>query len=287
MLLALTIAAVAAVLVIASMTFWLWRNQERVVFQPPIDAPLAPQPARRVEYLADDKHPLFGYVVGAPSSDASTVVLAFHGNADLAAWTVPWAAELAERAKVTVFLPEYRGYAGIPGTPTYSTAALDAIGALRYAERELKPGRVVFFGHSLGTAIAAELAALHERHEPEVKVESLVLQSPFTSAREMAMRMLMPPLPRLWESISRVHYDTRAAVATLSAKVYVAHGTRDLNIPARMGRSVFAAARHPGHMLLVEGAGHNDVAEVGGEAYWQWIVGAVNGNESRAERRHE
>lgn len=257
----------------ASMTFWLWRNQERVVFQPPADAPLAPQPARRVEYPADDKHPLFGYIVSATSSDASIVVIAFHGNADLAAWTVPWAAELAERAGVTVFLPEYRGYAGIPGTPTYATAASDAVGALRFAERELKPKRLVFFGHSLGTAIAAELALAM----PQSKVEALVLQSPFTSAKEMAVRMLMPPLPRLWESISRVQYDTRAVVAKLDVRVSVSHGTRDLTIPARMGRSVFAAARRPGHLLLVEGAGHNDVAEVGGEAYWQWLVGAVKG----------
>jgi hypothetical protein len=28
-------------------------------------------------------------------------------------------------------------------------------------------------------------------------------------------------------------------------------------------------------MLPVEGAGHNDVAEVGGDAYWSWVTAAL------------
>src|SRR5688572_9580585 len=105
---------------------------------------------------------------------------------------------------------------------------------------------------------------------------ALVLQSPFSSARDMAARMFVPPIPWLWRQISRVHYDTRAAVASMDVPVHVAHGTRDLNIPARMGRLVFHASRRPGTLLLVDGAGHNDVADVGGERYWRWLLEAVN-----------
>jgi len=266
----LLIATLIALLWTAVVTLWLWRNQERVVFQPPSDAPPAPSPAKRVEYAADDGHELFGYLLSPVSGASSTVVIAFHGNADLAAWTAPWARELSERAGVTVLVPEYRGYGGIPGVPTYVTSASDARGALNYVTRELRPERVVLFGHSLGTAIATELAA-----DAKAKVAALLLQSPFTSAREMALRMLVPPMPGLWRAISRVHYDTRAAVEALDVPVFVSHGTRDINVPARMGRSVFAAARRPGQMLLVDGAGHNDVADVGGDAYWQWIVNAT------------
>ena len=55
----------------------------------------------------------------------------------------------------------------------------------------------------------------------------------------------------------------------------MAHGTSDLIVPHRMGRQVFHAVRHPGQLLLVEGAGHNDVPDVGGERYWRWLVDAV------------
>jgi hypothetical protein len=106
---------------------------------------------------------------------------------------------------------------------------------------------------------------------------ALVLQAPFTSAREMAARMLVPPIPWLWRRISRVHYDTRALVALLDAPVWVAHGARDVVVPTRMGRQVFGASRRPGELLIVDGAGHNDVSDIGGERYWRWLTSAVAG----------
>jgi hypothetical protein len=72
-----------------------------------------------------------------------------------------------------------------------------------------------------------------------------------------------------------VHYDTEARVRTLETPVWVAHGTDDLIIPFRMGRAVFDAAKRKGAMLPVEDAGHNDVAEVGGKAYWAWVTQAL------------
>jgi len=270
----LGIAIGVALVWVTITTLWLWRHQERVVFQPPAVHAEAPAPARRMQFRASDGHALFGYVLSptAHSPQSTAVVIAFHGNADLAAWTVPWARELVERTGLTVFIPEYRGYAGIPGAPTYQSAAADATGALEFAQSELRASRIVLFGHSLGTAVATELAA---NMRPQTPV-ALVLQSPFTSAREMAARMMVPPIPWLWRRISRVHYDTRALVGQLDTPVFVAHGSRDLNIPVRMGRQVFQAARRPSELLIVDGAGHNDVAEVGGERYWSWLVRAVS-----------
>jgi fermentation-respiration switch protein FrsA (DUF1100 family) len=290
-----TIAGVVVAAMLAWVLFtilWLWRNQERVVFQPPAADIAAPGPAKRVEFRASDNHELYGYLLesGPPSATARdesgasgrdlswsaakeprTVVIAFHGNADLAAWLVPWARELAGRAGVSVLLSEYRGYGGIAGNPTYESAAADARGALEYTRNTLRPARIVLFGHSLGTAIASDVADAMRPDAPA----ALVLQSPFTSAREMAARMMVPPIPWLWRRISRVHYDTRAIVARLDCPVWVAHGTRDVVIPVRMGREVFGAARRPAELLILEGAGHNDVPDVGGDRYWQWLTAAV------------
>lgn len=281
----LSIAGYVVVAVLAWLVFttlWLWRNQERVVFQPP--AVIAPDPAtgRRVEFRAADGHPAFGFLVEASGGGTQAVVIAFHGNADLAVWLVPWAQELSRRAGVAVLVPEYRGYGGSPGKATYQSAAADALGALEYA-RTLKPSRVVLYGHSLGTAIAVELASAMGRTPPA----ALVLQSPFTSVREMASRMLVPVVSWVWTRISRFHYDTRARVRTLDVPVWVAHGHVDITIPTRMGRDVFDAARRKGELLLVAGAGHNDLADVGGEAYWQWLTTAVNGSSSAPVRELE
>src|SRR6185503_19447967 len=180
-------AVSAAFVWVVVATIWLWRHQEQVVFQPPAVGARAPDAAQRVDFRASDGHDVFGYVVSPSGQTAppTGVVIAFHGNADLAVWLIPWARELADRAHVTVLLPEYRGYADIPGQPTYGTAAADARGALRFAREHLTSGPIALFGHSLGTAVAAELAA---EMEPEA-ISSLILQSPFTSAREMATRL--------------------------------------------------------------------------------------------------
>ena len=267
-LIALVIAI--AVIWVSLTTVWLWRNQERVVFQPPTDAPEAPAPARRVAYPAADRHPLFGFVLDPPTGAAlgKRVVIAFHGNADLSAWIAPWAHELSKRAGVTVLVPEYRGYGGIPGVPSYESAMSDAQGALAYARDSLGASDIVIYGHSLGTAIGTELA-FSMGGGP---LRSVVLQSPFTSVRDMALRMMVPPIP----GISRVKYDTRALVGRLDAPVFVSHGTRDITIPVRMGRQVFEASKNRGELLIVEGAGHNDVGDVGGERYWRWLISAVS-----------
>ena len=283
----LTIAGIAIVIALVWVgvtTLWLWRHQERVVFQPPSVWTHAPAPARRVTFRAADGHELFGYVLTPrENADTSTLIIAFHGNADLAAWTVPWARAVVELTGIPVLIPEYRGYAGIPGSPTYESASADAFGALTYAIDSMRAVEIVLYGHSLGSAVATELAMRMQTNR-RAALRALVLESPFTSAMEMAARMMVPPIPWLWTRISRVHYDTRTLVAQLEVPVHVAHGSRDLNIPSRMGVQVFRAARIPGELLLVPAAGHNDVADAGGERYWQWLAGAVSGKTATAGR---
>ena len=141
------IAVAAALVWVVFTTVWLWRHQERIVFQPPALPAADPASMTRLVFAAADGHELYGYVATPPANaraaagpanaraadatSARTVVVAFHGNADLAAWYAPWARELAARTGAIVFVPEYRGYGGIPGRPTYETAASDAAGARR------------------------------------------------------------------------------------------------------------------------------------------------------------
>jgi pimeloyl-ACP methyl ester carboxylesterase len=111
-----------------------------------------------------------------------------------------------------VLLPEYRGYGGLTGAPNYTGSQRDARAAWRMVREQLgvDSTRVAYFGHSLGSAVAAELAAEH-------RPAALILLAPFTSARDMARAMPGLPLGALWNMIGRVHFDTRGRVATLDA----------------------------------------------------------------------
>lgn len=266
----LTVIVTLLVALLAVMIVMIWLFQERIAFQPPRGPWPSPSDVRRVEYEAADGQQLFGYLVGNPSASRS-LLLSFHGNADLAVWQIDWAEEVLRRTGVPVLLAEYRGYMGLAGRPSYDASRLDAEGAHAFALEGLgvPRERIALFGHSLGSAVAAELAA---RQAPAV----LLLQSPFTSAQDMAGRMTgYRPANVLWKVISRLHFDTGARVSRLEAPVAVVHGSDDRLIPLWMGEAVHRAARVKGPLLVVDGAAHNDVDSRGGEAYWAWISEAL------------
>jgi uncharacterized protein len=266
---ALTVAAVVLA-AYAMVAVALWRFQERIVFQPP-RFPESPD-AMDVEWLSfssSDGTALFAFVVGDPAS--RQVVLAFHGNAVVARAVIPWAREVAGRIGICIVLAEYRGYDGLKSSPTYAGTQLDAEAALDAASAHIGVDAKDFFiyGHSLGSAVATELAAKR-------KGKALILQSPFTSARAMVSRWPVVGFRVGWSLVSRVHFDTLKLVADLEIPVHVAHGERDMVVPVWMGKAIFAAARVPGKLLIVRSAGHNDVAEVGGQAYWRWVAEIVS-----------
>ncbi len=262
------IAALAILALLSGSLFLLWRSQERILFQPPRLLE-APPESGRVSYEAVDGQRLVGFMVGDPRA-APGVLLCFHGNADLAAWQLDWARTVERHTRYAVFLAEYRGYMSLGGSPTYWSTKLDARAAydhLRVAFG-LDRARMAFFGHSLGSAIATELAEIHPP-------AALLLQSPFSSARAMARLIVTLPVVLIWKTISRIHFDTRAAVSTLDVPVSVVHGRLDRIIPFKMGVEVYEAAKRKGQLLLVEGAGHNNVAEIAGKEYWGWITEAL------------
>ena len=88
--------------------------------------------------------------------------------------------------------------------------------------------------------------------------------------------MVLPGLTMFWPIVSRVHYDTIQRVRDLAVPVWVAHGLRDHVVPVEMGKEVYDAATVKGELLLVAGAGHNDVAERAPTEYWNWLRTALS-----------
>ena len=280
MLTTLAAMLISAFVILLLMIGGVWWRQERIAYQPPRQWPSSPADVQRIDYTAADGQRLFAFVL-EPDVTPAGVLVAFHGNADLAVWQISWARELARRTGWCVVLAEYRGYGGLDGLPTYNGVREDARAAWRAAQRIAREWEVPFalFGHSLGSAVATELAAEIGRGDNATTrhgvLSALLLQSPFTSARDMARIVSARPVQIVWSLISRVHYDSRAHLRGINTRVSIAHGARDWLVPVSMGRDLFAEARIVGQLLVVESAGHNDVPEAGGDTYWSWLFNAL------------
>jgi fermentation-respiration switch protein FrsA (DUF1100 family) len=136
-------------------------------------------------------------------------------------------------------------------------AALAHLTGVRGFDRE----RVVIFGRSLGGAVALAVA-------PEAPPGGLILESTFTSLRDMA-RAVAGPLGSL---LVRDGFDSLAQIARVRSPLLFFHGDRDQIVPFELGRRLYAAA--PGRKVfqVIQGAGHNDTFEVGGASYLERIA---------------
>jgi uncharacterized protein len=176
-------------------------------------------------------------------------VLVCNGNGGNRSLRAPLAAALA-RMGLAVLLFDYRGYGGNPGHPTEEGLAADARAALRYlaGRPEVDPARVVYFGESLGAAVALRLAT-------ERPPAALVLRSPFASLAEVG-QLHYPLVPV--SLLLRDRYDAAALAGRLAAPLLVVAGGRDRIVPASHSRRLFAAAPQPKRLVVLDGADHND-----------------------------
>ena len=192
----------------------------------------------------------------------------FHGNAGNIGHRVDNLADLNSRLGVSIFIFDYRGYGRSDGTPSEQGTYLDAQAALEYVRSRQDVGgqKPVLFGRSLGCAIAAEAATKNEAF-------ALVLESPYTSIRDMAKR-LYPMIPGVGLLLS-TKYDCLAKVKDVHIPIMVLHGDRDEIVPFDMGRELFEAANPPKRFYTIEGAGHNDTYLVGGAEYYEALASFI------------
>lgn len=269
----------------AAVVFVVWAVQERLVFLPPRVPPEQGHGAQRVDFSSTDGQHLFGFFIpgagkqsssgGTDSGVAHRLILHFHGNGDLAHTWVGWAQEAARRTGYSVFLAEYRGYGGLPGRPTYEGVMRDARATLAFLQTQygIAPNEIVFYGHSLGTGVATQLAA-------EQGARAVLLEAPITSIVDAGCRGFIAPFSFVIPWICRIHFAPVDQVRRIEAPVSIVCGDMDEVAPPSMSKSVLAAALHPGEFLLVEGAQHDDISDSGGEKYWQWLSRAL-GEKSR------
>ena len=212
--------------------------------------------------VTDDGERLHGWWIEAAGPPRGHVLFC-HGNAGNIASRGAYA-RLLSQAGFDVLLFDYRGYGRSSGRPSERGTYRDARAALALLRDRpgVRPARTLYLGESLGAAVALELAL-------EAAPAGLILQSAFTSVRDMA-REVLPFVPR---AVVPDAYPSLRLIPDLSAPVLILHGERDDVVPVAHGRALFAAAHGPKRLEVLAGAGHNDLLVLAGE---RWVASIVD-----------
>jgi fermentation-respiration switch protein FrsA (DUF1100 family) len=230
-------------------------------------------------FRTDDGETLHGWWVPAPHGRALGHVLFFHGNAGNISHRVVDAQLLAAEG-FDVLLFDYRGYGRSTGRPdedgTYRDARA-AHGALR-SRPTVEPSRIFYLGESLGGGVALALAL-------EAPPAGIVLRSAFTGIKAMG-RLHYPLVPGF---VVPDAYPSLRRISALRCPLLVLHGERDDLVPIAEGQALFAAAPEPKSLVVLPGAGHNDLLAVAGprqaRAVAEWARAIIAGHFRQGEAR--
>ena len=199
-------------------------------------------------WLPADRHP-----ASAP------VLLYLHG----ARWNVEGSAPRIRRMQelgFSVLAIDYRGFGkSTPGLPSEDMAYEDAHAAWEWLAAKY-PGRPRFiFGHSLGGAIAIDLASKVDDEQ------GTIVEGTFTSIADVAGTMkwgwlpIAPLITQRFESVRKV--------SRINSPLLVVHGSDDSLIASDLGRRLYEAATGRKKFVLVEGGSHFSTNAVGQGLY--------------------
>ncbi|MDP9338652.1 MAG: alpha/beta hydrolase [Acidobacteriota bacterium] len=224
-------------------------------------------PLREVWLTSADGTKLHAWWI--PNEKARFTFLAFHGNAG----------NIADRATIyeflgavpaNVFALEYRGYGRSGGKPSEAGFYADAEAAYEYLTntQNLDPKSIVSYGQSLGTAVAAQLAARHE-------VGAVVLEAPFLSAAKIVTHVFrfLPGLQLLVYS----QFDTHTQLKKINAPIFVVHCRQDPVLPFALGQEVYAASKPPKTFLEIDGYCHEEASVIAPDKYRVALHNFLNG----------
>ncbi|MFN5164833.1 MAG: alpha/beta hydrolase [Pseudomonadota bacterium] len=244
-------AALAAALVWALAVAALWWRQEWLIFRPhtlPADWLFDKGPDVHERWIDVPGGRLNALHLRLPRPDG--VVFYLHGNGgSLQGWFGDL--DRHRRANLDLFMIDYRGYGKSPccitGEGQLHADVRAAWEAMRRIYGDAAPQREVIVGNSLGTALAARLAA-------EEQPEQLVLIAPYTSMKALAAEHY-PWVPR---AVLRYPLATEEWIGRVRAPILLAHGGRDTLIEPHHSRRLQQLAPHA-QLLLVPEARHHDL----------------------------
>lgn len=224
--------------------------QSQFIFPTHAVPPAGPWPpgAERLSLtLADGKKLVGIHIPADDTGEKRTLILGFGGNAWNAQDVAEYLHQLFPNDDVAAF--HYRGYAPSKGSPSAEALVADAPLVYDSAVERVKPDRVIAVGFSIGSAVAARLAAAR-------KFDGLILVTPFDSLRAVAQSMYpWLPIGRFFEH----EIDAGSALEQVEAPVAIIAAERDEIVPAERTEALRRRVPRLVSSRTIVGAGHNDI----------------------------
>jgi len=211
-----------------------------------------PTPKIKIDYPQIVLHQKGADVVVHVLNEGHTnAILYFGGNAESMAQSADYIA--AQFPGFTCYLMDYRGFGESTGEPSQSAIEADALAL--YDKVASKHRRISIGGRSLGTGVAAYVAAHKE-------VSKLALITPYDSIASVAQERypLYPASLLLKDS-----YDTLSLVSRIHAKTFIVIAENDKVIPLwHTQRLIDAFGAKQLRVETIKGRGHNDISDDAG-----------------------
>jgi alpha-beta hydrolase superfamily lysophospholipase len=204
----------------------------------------------------------------------------FHGNGEIAAdydevgpYYLPYGLNL--------LVADYRGYGKSQGRPTVGTLLSDALSVFDQVYSALREkgrtGPVLVMGRSLGSAPAIEVTV--KRQE---KISGMIIESGFARALPLLERLGIPV-----ETLGlkeEYGFGNARKIAFITKPTLILHAQYDELIPlaeADLLQKNSGARRK--ELIIVPGAGHNDIMARGGRIYFETIARFANSLKRRGK----
>lgn len=223
--------------------------QAQLLFPTGAVAPAGPLPkgAQQVRTRSADGDLLQGVHIPGGAGSETTLILGFGGNAWNGSDVATYLHELYPEHDIVAF--HYRGYRPSQGTPSADALMADAPLVHDFAVGLVKPKRTIVAGYSIGSGVAASLAARRN-------VDGLILVTPFDSLKAAASD-LYPWLP-----IGPLFAHEINAAALLKGNIVpvaIVAGERDSLILPKRTDALRRQVRSLAYDRTIAGAGHNDI----------------------------
>jgi len=191
----------------------------------------------------------------SPAADpAAPTMLYLHG----ARWNLTgstWRTQKWRESGFSILAIDYRGFGKSGGdVPSEQQAYEDAEAAWKWMKlRQPDASKRIIYGHSLGGAVAIDLATKVKPNE----AAGLITEATFTSISGMIKNSQWGFLPVGFLITQR--FDSEEKIKQVKLPKLFIHGTADRIVPVRMSDALFEAAAEPKRLIKVDGAGHSNV----------------------------